>query len=127
MRPVDQTTFGGEGNCVSACIASILEAPIEEVPFFFGPPDVGWLRAHTWLWRRGLHLLQVDTRADWIVCGYMVLEGPSPRGLGHAVVGYAGVMTHDPHPSRGGLVSVESARVLVPLDIAAYRQKGNGP
>jgi hypothetical protein len=33
MKPVYQTTFGkGIGNCFTACVASIIEYPIEDVP-----------------------------------------------------------------------------------------------
>ena len=32
MRPVVQTRTGRGGNCYQACIASVLEVPIEEVP-----------------------------------------------------------------------------------------------
>ena len=31
MKPVMQTRVGEEGNCLSACIASLLEVPIEEI------------------------------------------------------------------------------------------------
>ncbi len=35
MKPVNQTLFGdGNGNCFTACVASILELPIEAVPNF---------------------------------------------------------------------------------------------
>lgn len=35
MKPVDQTTFGFPGgNCFSACIASLLEMPLDDVPYF---------------------------------------------------------------------------------------------
>lgn len=47
MRPVLQTRFGfPSGNCLLACVASILEVPLEEVPD--GWDEEGWLaRGHT--------------------------------------------------------------------------------
>jgi hypothetical protein len=33
MKPVSQTRYGQEGNCLSACIAPILEVPIDKVDF----------------------------------------------------------------------------------------------
>lgn len=40
MKEVFQTKFGlNQGNCLSACIASILEVSIEDVPDF---PTTGW-------------------------------------------------------------------------------------
>jgi hypothetical protein len=41
MKSVDQTTFGPNGNCFSACVASLLELPIDAVPFFMSAGD-GW-------------------------------------------------------------------------------------
>lgn len=32
------------------------------------------------------------------------MSGMSPRGFRHAVVARNGVMVHDPHPTRGGLI-----------------------
>jgi hypothetical protein len=39
-----------------------------------------------------------------------IIRGTSPRGIGHAVVGdtATGEMVHDPHPSREGLVEINS-------------------
>lgn len=33
MKPVYQTRYGNEGNCLAACIASILEVPLVSVDF----------------------------------------------------------------------------------------------
>lgn len=36
MKPVDQTTFGApHGNCLMACVASILEVPLDSLPVMF--------------------------------------------------------------------------------------------
>lgn len=40
MKPIDQTTFGVPGgNCFSACVASLLELSIDDVPYFMGDCD----------------------------------------------------------------------------------------
>ncbi len=40
MKPVDQTTFGHPGgNCFSACVASLLEMSVDQVPYFMGHDD----------------------------------------------------------------------------------------
>lgn len=34
MKPVMQTTFGNYGNCFQACLASVLEIPLDSIPEF---------------------------------------------------------------------------------------------
>ncbi len=100
MIPVDQTTYGPTwGNCISACVASILEMPIEDIPFFV---DVRWRsRFLAWLAERGL----AATSHEGPPPGFTIAFGPSTRlaGRGHACVAFNGVVVHDPHPSREGL------------------------
>lgn len=101
MRPVDQTTYGvNDGNCFPACIASILEISIDEVPRFFGP-SVDFLR---WLAPQGLSATRYKG-SDYVPPGYAIAAGPSRRFAGrlHACVAYDGAVVHDPHPSRDGL------------------------
>lgn len=113
MKPIHQTLFGTgtggvRGNCFAACIASILEMPLEEVPHFCNHAD--WRgAANAWLKRFDLFyvdfLLPGDMRdelvSDW---GYHVISGMGPRGIRHSVVGLAGKMVYDPYPGGGGLV-----------------------
>jgi hypothetical protein len=116
---VDQTTFGRNGNCMSAALASLLGLDICEVPYFMEPGD--WqARINRWLAPRGLRLKHVMVNTSnfkgWPI-GYHILTGFAPRGphrrAAHAVVGKDGVMVHDPHPSRAGLTSVDGYAVLV--------------
>jgi hypothetical protein len=133
MRPVDQTTFGVPGgNCFSACIASILELAIEDVPYFMGDfqePDQAYAdRFEAWLLPRGFYPMYFNysKHASSLVRGYHLLGGRSPRGP-HAVVARAGVMIHDPHPSRVGLTVIEDFTILVPYfgDITEVAVTGN--
>lgn len=133
MRPVDQTTFGiprGEGfevgNCFSACVASLLELPIEDVPTFVTcePGDRLIWRTHflSWLKPRGYYALTFQYNED-IHCmpeGFCILGGQSPRGS-HAVVADKLTIVHDPHPSRAGLITREDFTVLIPFDPARSR------
>ena len=110
MIPVFQTTFGfPHGNCFAACLASILELPIADVPNFCDGDNPRW-KADCLEWLRpfGLYLLSValpdDFPADQMPAGYHVMSGKSPRGkFNHSVVGFAGKMVHDPHPSGDGI------------------------
>ena len=123
MRPVDQTTFGHPGgNCFSACVASLLHLPIENVPYFMGDPDEPghvWAgRLDAWLEPRGFYALHFDVDPDrhqslWPK-GYFILCGKSPRG-DHAVVARGSATVHDPHPLRDGLIKIEGFVLIVPL------------
>ena len=131
MKPVDQTVVDPViGNCWSACLASLLEISLEEVPHFATAPDVWedrqgrgvtWLTATLdWLNSKGLkakwkslpeaHLLPYEEYNRGIPVGVpVILSGHSLRyeGCLHATIavfdGKAFTMLHDPHPSRAGL------------------------
>lgn len=116
MRPIDQTIYGdGEegrpvGNCFQACVASMLELPLDEVPHFAQDSGDDWyddtrnfVREHSGMdfgcFVPGFpHHTQPDQ--------YVIGSGPSPRGdFLHAVIldGITGGLVHDPHFSRDGL------------------------
>ncbi len=111
MRRVEQTIFGdGKGNCFAACIASILDLSIEEVPNFvdLGPIKSWFLAVNDWLVETRRHFyLHLETKAagNGIGWGYHVMNGMGPRGVMHSVVGFGDVgMVWDPHPSHAGLM-----------------------
>lgn len=116
MRPVDQTTYGShDGNCLSACLASILEVPIDDVPLFLG---AYWDDFLPWLKDRGLWV-SLYKAEDYVPPGYSIAAGPSKRFAGklHACVAFNGMIVHDPHPSRDGLPrGVEEYLVVHGLD-----------
>lgn len=119
MKPVDQSIFeDGKGNCLAACVASLLELPIEEVPNF---AELNYFAGlHKWLAERGLIGIEI-TFSEGVhfakayfgyANGPLIMWGESPRSngdrrKGHAVVGtpagYGCDLLHDPHPSRAGL------------------------
>lgn len=131
MKPVMQTRGydpaapAGEqrGNCWTACIASLLGLPIEDVPDFVqievdGGED--WW-GHTWRFLNGRgYLLTIVDLTDpgdgpYIQCG---LSPRSPAADGkavyHAVIHEGGRLVHDPHPDGLGVVSIEDAYAVVP-------------
>lgn len=109
MKQVKQTSFGTQptlpdvGNCLAACVASILELPISQVPnFSFTPNGEDWYedKLLTWLKTRGFTALFVkyDPELGRLGC-YCVASGKSPRGDHlHAVVYKDGKVVWDPHP-----------------------------
>lgn len=102
MKPVLQTRFGkGEGNCLNACVASILALPLG------GPGGVAeshdFLRA--WLFERDLGIVWVTRQPGTVTLAgagsYYIGSGESPRdpAIDHAIVMSEGKEAHDPHPS----------------------------
>ena len=126
MKPVDQTKFveqHGDGNCFAACVASILERPIEEMPVFT-QPDWFW-RWQDWLAERGLYMMEINHPMEKCCVGLNrpsgihIMNGKSTRGdWEHAVVAFNGKLLHDPHPSRAGIKEVTSWTILIPLNPA---------
>lgn len=121
MKPVDQTRVGSEGDCYAACIASLLELPLADVPNFCADSS-NWLE-HADKWLREEHeytLLGFRPRGEGafycIPAMYHIMAGKSPRGVDHAVVAFQGKMVHDPHPTRAGLMAVDEYEYLVPCE-----------
>lgn len=126
MNFVDQTVFTVPGgNCFSACIATLLDIPLDAVPYFMGdfsePGEAWWLRFLAWLKPRGFWAINIacPPGGDWWPDGAYILNAGSPRGeWDHSVVAVGREIVHDPHPSRAGLVRLErqQATILVPFE-----------
>lgn len=148
MIPVDQTLFGGleavaagdePGDCLRAVVASIMERRLDEVPHFSdtGPTRPGnarvWAYALVgWLFTEGVvlwpfEISNPDLLPSAILPGYSILSGPGPRGHRHCVVGYQGFVVHDPHPSRDGLIEIDSLELLVPIGDRAHEVLSRAP
>ena len=117
MKRVDQTIFTGDkegrfGNCFQACVASILELPLEEVPHFCAEDD-WWGLLTRWLYKRGLFAVDICVTGGLTTAGlpkgvWVIVSGSGGRGTQHAVIGkYDGgkdfTLSHDPHPDRAFL------------------------
>lgn len=150
MKPVKQTIFGERtGNCFAACIASILEVPLDTVPNFCAtsvtPEGQDWLMAaNQWLAGKGLALLDVDIQPDGSLGrinalsdgAYCIISGKSPRGeFSHATVGRYRLdnksvthwldFVHDPHPSNEFLAGpATQLTFFVSLNPAASQKGG---
>lgn len=109
---------GVVGDCWRACIANLIGWPLVQVPHFVRDCGDDWLMA-TGRWIRtevGLQLrVETDPRFPFTPgdSALVILAGPSPRGVLHAVLGDRnGDIVHDPHPSRAGILSVEGVFYL---------------
>lgn len=128
MKFVTQTVTGRHGNCFSACVASILEIPISQVPNYCAPgrsPERWWRAFNKWLAPRGLWALRIVdydhiTPGYWIACGKTVRSRKNSPG--HAVVFRGGHFVWDPHPSgEPGLTTIEMRVFLLPRDFAHWK------
>ncbi|KKL66867.1 hypothetical protein LCGC14_2140680 [marine sediment metagenome] len=87
MIPINQNNLtAGEGNCFSACVASILELSIDEVPNFLteskGQTVKMWQLIGEWLNEHNWGMLSImspgsikDMKAIWMQCHYVGLKG----------------------------------------------------
>lgn len=107
MIPVDQNLFGDQGNCVSACVASLLHLPIAAIPYMNGTGPV----MDSFLASRGLRVVDRDVLRPQD--GPAIVFGDGPRGRPHAVVGDHSGLLHDPHPSRAGVLGQPHGFVLI--------------
>ena len=135
MKPVYQTIFSDAlGDCFRACVASIFEFPIKDMPNFWEQTqDVSkfWKLTDAWMIKKiGVRCLSVQFRkkdlhlVDGILC---IACAKSPRGaVDHAVV-WQDRLLHDPHPSNAGLVKKPTNfSLFIPLDPQNRKELLNG-
>ena len=122
---VDQTIFADDpkrkGNCVAACVATVLGLPLDRVPHFieFGiaygdSDDVAevshgnnwWAMMLGFLAGHGRWIAELDKVTDADRHEFVLVAGMSPRGVVHQVIYREGRLWHDPHPSRAGVLDV---------------------
>lgn len=115
MTPVDQEFLhkpeeGQHGDCMRACLASVLDLPIIAVPNFAQLDAEGagnfWIMLADFCRAQGHAFVLMEGKFVWSHDAlFHVISGPSPRIKGghHAVVGQNGQVFFDPHPSRAGL------------------------
>jgi len=110
MRPVLQTRVGRRGNCYQACVASILEVPIDEVPdqALGRTPEEYVHILRGWLAPRGLSLIAAtlgpytpeELLPELWHAGYWIAGiATNSRDLDHAVVMRGNTVVWDPHPT----------------------------
>lgn len=145
MKPVDQTLMqdlerGVVGNCYAACLASVLDLSIDQVPHFValqGPDQPGagpiwWIEARRWLrGERAIDIAMFDITpehptpcsmyagepADWQLYGIGCVQSPRGDFLHAVVVNLDGDIVHDPHPSRASMgAAITAVDLLLPID-----------
>ncbi|GAA4123305.1 hypothetical protein GCM10022215_29880 [Nocardioides fonticola] len=121
MSRVDQTILAGDpkrlGNCVAACVATYFGIPLDAVPHFIeydgGATTDGsegstgwWYMLLGFMASRGLWVVELDEVTDAEPGEVVFVAGMSERGVHHQVLYRDGVLWHDPHPSRAGVLDV---------------------
>src|SRR5687767_9460505 len=139
MKAVDQriVDLAGYGDCMTACLASLLELPYEAVPqlrkiqteggswfqVFFGFLKENGFQFHGTFCPRYADRGGVLSIYNWPdlaeICkgvdGLYMAGGPSFRGAvgGHAIIiDDEGTCIHDPHPSRAGVPRIDSVYMI---------------
>ncbi len=128
MKPVEQTKMTPPNrDCFAACVASILELPLNEVPNYSQEGE-WWVEWSKWLSPRGLYFLKFSDKGgkgEEYLQGFHIITGKSYSGdWNHSVVGYGGVIVHDPNPKQGGIRSHQWYGVFVALDPAKAWRNG---
>lgn len=117
MTPVEQTRLHidspagviQKGNCYQACIASIMDLPLDSVPNFIEYEDNVWYKVFLDFIEEQGYEYSWQNASEGVPEGYAIGSGISPRArkdkrINHAVVVLNGVMVHDPHPDKTGVV-----------------------
>ena len=149
MIPQTQQRQTYNGDCLRACIASLLELPIEGVPDWSSMREdkdsaypIWYIEMQAWLVKRGYLYVQINlNEKDWVPIPYnmrciligdvmtnVAQEGQKRKReiVSHAVVGYCDGMKlhieHDPLPGeREFHGGAKSVVLLVPQDPATMK------
>ena len=134
MTKVYQTRFGGydkplaeRGNCFQACVATVLQIPLEEAFDCWSYPEEDWWdEFNKWLEKYGLNCFYLEMPLDYIPIpaafpGIYIGEYMSTNlshGERHVVVvkdGWELVHDPDPLPKAKGQGEIQGVYMFVPL------------
>lgn len=143
MIKVRQTKFTNQetgecGNCFQACLASLLEIPIDDIidtghlaqqAQESSDNTIFWNGVEQWLESIGYELSLVTNHKEYLEqdpvgCNvHYILTGHSPRFPDdhHSVIARGGAVVWDPHPSDAGLLDFCDAMILEPLGTREQR------
>ena len=128
MEFIDQTKDGKQGNCMSACIASLMGITIDDVPNFFeisNNDKEWWIELRKWLATHHFGIMTINFEQGWAerFNGYLIVSGISQRDIFHATIWKNGKMVHDPHSSKSGIKKPEQIDIIYCLDPSKYTYK----
>ena len=135
MKFWTQTENGKHGNCLSACLASLLDLDLAIIPNFANYGENWYLPFDAFLHSQGFESdgmfyfngfstipNLVRTWDDLLIQekgfdGVFIVGGPSPRdsSISHAVLYKDNKLLHDPHPDRSGIQYIKYAYLITKL------------
>ena len=143
MIPIDQTIVSrGDGDCTRACVASILDLTIEQVPHFLRFKDTWFNHLTSFFWTMGYrsegtaHLYKEGKSKPHChslyktpsIKGYFIASVPSKtfENIGHSVIiNKKGIVVHDPNPNkRWQDINVRKSKELEDWMMWDKRKKG---
>lgn len=143
MKPVRQTRISPKGNCLAACISSLLGIKIEEIPDFIAMEDDGtgnypifWLEMQAFLSKRNLFFLEIQLgNIPWMPLPYDVFGiaiGLLPSGSPHAIIVKCEGSNFEPvfcplgkNPDEYNEFVIERICFLVPRDAELFERMGS--
>ena len=131
MKKIYQTCFGGkdapleqQGNCFQACVATVLQMPLEEAFDARQGTDDEWFDEFIkWLEQYGLGCIWLESTKEnparcSACCGIHIMECKSDtlyQGESHVVVINEGLLFHDPNPHAKEQGDIQGVYIFVPL------------
>jgi hypothetical protein len=134
MIPVQQTDFStAGGNCYAACVASLLELPIERVPNFHREHGAGWVKPFChWLKDFGLWPCVVsieksdqDAKQHLDHAATAIAGGLTKSKCSHACIYQGQRLLWDPFPGGIGLDVIEDLTFLIPIKFQFSGERSN--
>lgn len=118
-RTMPLTLQSDTHNSLQAAVATLLDLPIEEVPFFFERSEDAdeWKKYFSFLKARGFEVLAFEPQYERTLgCPYIAIGRSERNEWAHCVLRKGGKLVYDPHPSGDGLTETLLLQVLCPLD-----------
>jgi len=121
MKKVYQTKYGkNEGNCFQACVASLFEMSLEEVPNFcwYEPIEKWYENFILWLHKKGFSAIPLQetniNRPNYKNC-FLIVSGKNQDGIMHSVIYKNGEPLFNPNKNCKG-INPEMVDIIFPLN-----------
>lgn len=115
MKPTEQTKFYDpiaktKGNYLSACLASLVEIPIDSVPKFEDMNSQSEIDITMDIWLKSIGYNRVVCKHAFpsnYRLSKCIIIGKTKFGLEHAMISKDGLIIHNPHPDKIEIETIE--------------------